>query len=961
MAAIVHSQMLKLYAGPRSISGSFGASPSQAAVTAYLSQPSCVLSANAEGVVEDYAPASTTIVVEVSGRTDTANWTISTTKSPSVGTVSVVGATISVSGMTDDAGWVDITASKAGYESVTRRFTLAKVRQKGGVRVATTLPANPSEVGGELAIFLDVADPALRGMYGWSGTAWVKTGELLNGSVTADKLAADAIQATKFADGIEPVSIVSLLPNVVGYTGPKLVFLTTDNKIYRYTGSSWVKELPAEDLTGQLVADQLASNSVTTGKIQAGAVTTDQLAAKAVTASKLVLTDTSNIYPDYDILDSSFYSGAAFTRVASTSLSLGAYALRIAANAAESRVESQWFQVEPSAEYFVELSAYQSISGTTGAAAAYIEFGSFSGGETTPTVTRSELVLRRVSTTSSARADAAVTTASNERKARLVFIREAGGTGVAEFGGPVIRRRNNAKLIVDGSIVATKIATDAVQTHHLLAGAVTAEKLMVNKLSAITADMGDVTAGTFTLSSTGYIRGGATNFSTGAGFWMGYDAGTYKLRAGTPGSSGFEWTGSAFNVRGPDGSITISSGVVDWAKINGTGKPENGATAGASLTQPFSNWNIGSQTLATVSDGKVGGQVLRLGTLVSYPSAQGYTPIDPTKKYRVRFWARPSSTCDGRLYFSLRQAINETDTWGPLNGGRAPYKPSGQYRAAHNATYGTDAWGEYSYIWDAADWQAGVKFFRPEFLSNYGGTAGHWDVQGLVIEEATDVEAAKDAASAAQTAANTANAALADIAADNKLTPGEKRSVRVEWDAIYAERASIQAQASSFSITTELTNYNNDFQALGTYLNGGTAYTIGAAPPSWITDANLAVTTNIVGSTFRTNWATLYQRRQELLNKISAEAAKRADWSSVGGKTGFAALDGKITSGNVTTYIDYAAIGAAQIGSVELVGESAFKVRTNNSAGARMDMDSRRIKIFDANGTLRVQLGDLTV
>ena len=68
----------------------------------------------------------------------------------------------------------------------------------------------------------------------------------------------------------------------------------------------------------------------------------------------------------------------------------------------------------------------------------------------------------------------------------------------------------------------------------------------------------------------------------------------------------------------------------------------------------------------------------------------------------------------------------------------------------------------------------------------------------------------------------------------------------------------------------------------------------------------------------------------------------------------------QITPSNVTTYIANAAIGAAQIGSIELVGESAFKVRTNNSAGARMDMDSRRIKIFDASGALRVQLGDLT-
>ena len=69
----------------------------------------------------------------------------------------------------------------------------------------------------------------------------------------------------------------------------------------------------------------------------------------------------------------------------------------------------------------------------------------------------------------------------------------------------------------------------------------------------------------------------------------------------------------------------------------------------------------------------------------------------------------------------------------------------------------------------------------------------------------------------------------------------------------------------------------------------------------------------------------------------------------------------QITPSNVTTYIANAAIGAAQIGSIELVGESAFKVRTNNTLGARMDMDSRRIKIFDASGTLRVQLGDLTL
>lgn len=364
-----------------------------------------------------------------------------------------------------------------------------------------------------------------------------------------------------------------------------------------------------------------------------------------------------------------------------------------------------------------------------------------------------------------------------------------------------------------------------------------------------------------------------------------------------------------------------------------------GAQNTGGVAQPFEGWSLGSQSLVTVSDGKVGGSALRLVAGLGYPTQTAFVPIDPTKKYRVRFWARPSSTCDGLLYFSLRQAINETGTWGPTNGGRAPYKPRAQTRATHNATYGTDAWGEYSYIWDAADWQADVKFFRPEFLDNYSGTAGYWEVQGLVVEEATDVEAAKDAANAAQTAANNANSTLADIAADNKLTPAEKKSVRVEWDAIYAERASIRSQADAFSITTEKTNYDNAFQALGTYLNAGAAYAIGATPPWWIADANLAVTTNIVGTTFRTNWATLYQRKQELLNKISAEAAKRADWSNVTNKTGFASIS-QITPSNVTTYIDNAAIGNAQIGgdiwsSNFVAGSAGWRIYRSGSAEFR--------------------------
>lgn len=66
-----------------------------------------------------------------------------------------------------------------------------------------------------------------------------------------------------------------------------------------------------------------------------------------------------------------------------------------------------------------------------------------------------------------------------------------------------------------------------------------------------------------------------------------------------------------------------------------------------------------------------------------------------------------------------------------------------------------------------------------------------------------------------------------------------------------------------------------------------------------------------------------------------------------------------ITATNVSTYIANAAIGAAQIGSIQLVGTNNFSVKTGVS-GARMEMDSKVIKVYDANGVLRVKLGDLS-
>ena len=94
-------------------------------VTAYLTNESVSLAADASGVVGSYTPASTDIKILIGSVDDSAAWTVTKVDSSGV-TSSIASRTVSVSGMVVDSGYVDITASKSGYSSVTKRFTLAK-------------------------------------------------------------------------------------------------------------------------------------------------------------------------------------------------------------------------------------------------------------------------------------------------------------------------------------------------------------------------------------------------------------------------------------------------------------------------------------------------------------------------------------------------------------------------------------------------------------------------------------------------------------------------------------------------------------------------------------------------------------------------------------------------------------------------------------------------------------------
>lgn len=138
-----------------------------------------------------------------------------------------------------------------------------------------------------------------------------------------------------------------------------------------------------------------------------------------------------------------------------------------------------------------------------------------------------------------------------------------------------------------------------------------------------------------------------------------------------------------------------------------------------------------------------------------------------------------------------------------------------------------------------------------------------------VTNAATAQTAANNAQTTATTAATnaaTANTALTNLASDNILSPVEKPSVIQDYAVITGEQAGIDAQATTYAITTEKTNYDAAVTALTTYL--GTL-------SGWNTVPGADVA--IVGATFRSKFSDVYTKRQLLLNAIAAKAKVLAD------------------------------------------------------------------------------------
>lgn len=200
-------------------------------------------------------------------------------------------------------------------------------------------------------------------------------------------------------------------------------------------------------------------------------------------------------------------------------------------------------------------------------------------------------------------------------------------------------------------------------------------------------------------------------------------------------------------------------------------------------------------------------------------------------------------------------------------------------------------------------------------------------------------EKAKTLADTAQTSADTANGLLSDIASDSKLTPLEKQQIKLEWDVIVSEKPNLEAQATTYGITTEKTTYTNAYNSLNTYITPLLS--------------NLATTSDIVGTTFRTNFKTYFDARTALLKAISEKAKVLADNAQTTANNAwnkFSGVGDTLPSGNVEFNFATSSTKGGNATNTDNVGTQS----ASNVQGATVNFNSRndRKSTAPANPTI---------
>lgn len=350
-------------------------------------------------------------------------------------------------------------------------------------------------------------------LYRWDATNSVWTDDIF--SITAG-----SVDLASFASGIEPVSIVNSLPSPSGYTGAKVVFLTTDNKLYRYTGTAWTSAVAAGDLSGAIASTNFPSDLRPIEIV-------NTLPTSGVFAGRTVFLTTDNKIYRHD--------GVQFTAAVPTTDLSGTVSNAQIASLAATKVTGQITSTQ------IEDNAISSPKIAAGAVIA----GKIAAG--------------------SVEADKIAASAVSADKI-------AAGAVTA---GKIATDAVEAGKIAAGAVSADKIAANAITSDKIAAGAITAGKLAVGAVEADAIAANVITAGKIAAGAIGTDQL-AANAVVAAKIAAGTIT-TDKIAAGTI-------QGSRIAANTITGGLIAASGIITSAAQIDNGVISNANIANAAIT-----------------------------------------------------------------------------------------------------------------------------------------------------------------------------------------------------------------------------------------------------------------------------------------------------------------------------------------------------------------------------------------
>ena len=306
-------------------------------------------------------------------------------------------------------------------------------------------------------------------LYRWDGSAYVSA----TGVTDFSELTGN-VTAAQFAATIEPVTLVTSVPAT---KITETIYNTTNNTLYRWDGSAYVTVQGASDfseLTGTVQTAQIAAAAVTATKLGAAAVEAGKIAVNAVTEATIATNAiTTTKISDGAIETAKLAAGSVTaTQIAANTIT----ASQIAANTITAS------QIAAGAISATEIAA---------------------GAVTTAKLAALAITADKIAANTITAAKIATgTITSNEIASNTITAGQiaAGAISTSELAVGAVGSTNiaddaiTAAKILDGSITATLIGDGQIITSKLSANAVTGDKIAANTITANNIAAGTITA-----------------------------------------------------------------------------------------------------------------------------------------------------------------------------------------------------------------------------------------------------------------------------------------------------------------------------------------------------------------------------------------------------------------------------------------------------------------------------------